>query len=77
MDDAKLPQQWKPGRPLGARNRFSESFIDDVAKAWQENGEGILKIMAVEEPSKFAELCARLCPKRYSPLAYPAGAAAS
>ena len=65
--------QWKPGqsgnpqgRPLGTRNKFSESFVSDVAAVWQDRGHGILEKMAQDEPARFAELCGRLIPKDVS-----------
>jgi hypothetical protein len=65
--------QWKPGqsgnpsgRPLGTRNKFSESFVSDVAAVWADRGRNILENMAQDEPARFAELCGRLIPKDVS-----------
>jgi hypothetical protein len=61
---------WKPGesgnklgRPIGTRNKFSESFVSDIAKTWEKHGSDILEKMAVEESARFAELCGRLIPR--------------
>jgi Family of unknown function (DUF5681) len=66
-------KHWKPGqsgnpvgRPTGARTRFTEAFVGDVAKAWEQHGAGVLEQMAASEPSKFAELCSRLIPRDVS-----------
>jgi hypothetical protein len=64
------PGTWKPGesgnpagRPIGARNKFSELFVRDVAATWAKHGSNILEKMAVDEPARFAELCGRLIPR--------------
>ena len=61
---------WQPGqsgnpngRPVGARGRFSERFVNDIADAWGKYGAAIVEQMATTEPVRFAELCARLIPK--------------
>jgi hypothetical protein len=61
---------WKPGesgnklgRPIGTRNKFSESFVSDVAATWTKHGGDILEKMATDEPARFAELCGRLIPR--------------
>jgi hypothetical protein len=48
------------GKPKGAKNRFSTAFIDDVASAWEENGEKALRILFHEDPGKFVSVCAQL-----------------
>jgi hypothetical protein len=67
------PTKWKPGqsgnlngRPVGARGRFTEQFVSDIAAAWHKHGAGIVEQMASTEPMRFAELCARLVPKDVS-----------
>jgi hypothetical protein len=69
----KRDNRWRPGqsgnpsgRPLGIRNKFSESFVSDVAAVWQDRGRTILEKMAQDEPARFAELCGRLIPKDVS-----------
>src|SRR5262245_47884433 len=44
-DVTRYPNRWKQGqsgnaagRKLGARNRFSEQFMSDVADAWAKHG---------------------------------------
>jgi hypothetical protein len=54
------------GRPKGARNAFSQDFIHDVHKAWQEHGAAALKMTALTEPGRFLQVCASLMPKDVS-----------
>jgi Family of unknown function (DUF5681) len=65
--------QWKPGqsgnlngRPLGTRNKLSETFVRDVSATWEKQGAAILEKMATDEPARFAELCGRLIPRDVS-----------
>ena len=63
MSDAekpKIPGRWQPGqsgniagRPLGSRNKFSETFMRDLAATWAERGGDILDRVAADEPGKF------------------------
>jgi hypothetical protein len=62
--------RWAPGvsgnaagRPIGTRNRFSETFVSDIAATWDKHGAAILDKMAADEPSRFAEMCGRLIPR--------------
>ena len=54
------------GRPIGARGRFSERFIADLATAWEQHGEAALARTAVEYPDRFVGICAHLLPKDVS-----------
>jgi hypothetical protein len=54
------------GRPKGARGRFSESFIADLHRVWEERGIAALEKCAVEEPGTFIRTCASLMPKDIS-----------
>jgi hypothetical protein len=63
-------KHWKPGqsgnpvgRPTGARTRFTDAFVGDVAAAWEKHGAATLEQMAVTEPAKFADLASRLVPR--------------
>jgi hypothetical protein len=62
--------QWKPGqsgnplgRPKGTRNRFSETFVADVAESWDRHGQRVLEHLATLEPARYADLCSRLIPR--------------
>jgi hypothetical protein len=48
-------RMWQPGesgnplgRPIGARGRFSQRFIADLAAAWEQHGEAALARTATE-----------------------------
>lgn len=51
------------GRPKGARSKFSEVFIQDLHRVWEERGIAALEKCAVEEPGVFIRTCASLMPK--------------
>jgi len=51
------------GRPRGARNRLQTQFLEDLLEAWQRDGKAALKVAAVEEPTKFIQICAGLMPR--------------
>jgi Family of unknown function (DUF5681) len=62
--------RWQPGqsgnlagRPIGTRNKFSETFVADIAATWERHGASILERMALRESARFAELCSRLIPR--------------
>jgi hypothetical protein len=46
-------------RPVGARGRFSQRFISDLADAWNEYGATALARTAQEYPDRFVGICAR------------------
>jgi hypothetical protein len=49
-----------PARP---RNRLSHTLIEDLTIAWERDGPDCLRIMAKEEPSKFAQLAFATLPR--------------
>jgi len=51
------------GRPKGARTHLSQKFFDDLAQAWDNSGEQILRDMAANDPSALAKMIAALQPK--------------
>lgn len=51
------------GRPKGARTHLSQKFFDDLAQAWDDNGEQILREMAANDPAALAKMIAALQPK--------------
>jgi len=51
------------GRPLGARTRFSESFMQDVLAEWQEHGRQALIDFREGNAENFVKLMASLLPK--------------
>jgi hypothetical protein len=67
---AQRGRPWQPGqsgnpsgRPIGARQKIAEAIIADIAAEWERSGAQVLQRMAIEEPSKFAQLAAGLVPR--------------
>ncbi len=64
------PHQFQPGqcanptgRPKGARNKLTETFLEDVYAVWQEHGATALETLAEKDPGKLATIVASLLPK--------------
>ena len=51
------------GRPLGARNRLAEAFLEDAYAAWLEHGPQAMETMARDDPSAFVKTMAALMPR--------------
>ena len=51
------------GRPIGARNKVSALFMENVYDQWQKYGIEALKKAAQEEPMQFCKMMAGLVPK--------------
>jgi hypothetical protein len=61
---------WKPGqsgnpagRPLGARARISEKLLADIATVWEEQGEAVLRLLAIDDPASLAKIAYGLLPR--------------
>jgi len=53
------------GRRRGARNRLSTSFLEALAKDFEEHGDGVIKIVRMEEPVNYLRLVASVLPKEF------------
>jgi len=75
-DEVKLQKQnrpahlWKPGqsgnpagRPVGARQKIEESFLESLRKKWAAEGDAIVDRVAMNNPEKILEVMARVLPK--------------
>jgi hypothetical protein len=51
------------GRPLGSRNKLSESFLHDLHQEWQRCGPTVLEKVAKTDPAAFAKLVAGVLPR--------------
>ncbi|MET4372565.1 hypothetical protein ABIA99_005274 [Bradyrhizobium sp. LB12.1] len=51
------------GRPKGSRAKFSESFVADLAKLWEAEGDDILRRLARDEPGTLLRSIVALMPK--------------
>lgn len=52
------------GRPKTARQKLSESFVNDLQDAWKESGKEIIKRMVAEEPAKLLDAIVKIIPKQ-------------
>ena len=51
------------GRPKGARNKFAQAFIKDVADSWKKNGPDVLEKLKKDKPEVYAKIAGGLIPK--------------
>jgi hypothetical protein len=54
------------GRPIGARNKLSQDFIDDFHQVWQEEGINALRNAARRSPARFIQVAASLIPQHFT-----------
>ena len=66
----QYPNRWKPGqsgnpagRPVGARQKIEESFLESLRKKWAAEGDAIVDRVAMNNPEKILEVMARVLPK--------------
>ena len=53
------------GRPMGSRNKLSETFVTDLAELWEEQGSSILQRVADEHPEKLLAAMVQVLPKDF------------
>ena len=53
------------GRPMGSRNKLSETFVTDLAELWDEQGFAILQRVADEHPEKLMAAMVQVLPKDF------------
>lgn len=54
------------GRPLGARVRLGESFLNDVLEVWEAKGRQAIENLMDDRPHDFVRLVSSLLPKNLS-----------
>ena len=61
---------WKPGqsgnplgRPVGARNKLSEDFLNALHEEFQEHGKAAVEKVRLERPMEFLKIIASLVPR--------------
>jgi hypothetical protein len=69
ITEVSRPTLWKPGqsgnlngRPVGARRAFSVGFYRDLAEVFAKHGRAAMEKTAIDQPSVFFGVCARLLP---------------
>jgi hypothetical protein len=53
------------GRQPGTRNRLQGAFIDALAKDFEENGEGVIRIVRAEDPATWLKIIASVLPREW------------
>ena len=63
-------RMWTPGqsgnsagRPIGARGRFSQQFVEDMRASWERHGAAVMDRVAAEYPDRYLGIAAHLVPK--------------
>ena len=51
------------GRPLGARNKLGEAFIEALHESFIEHGATAIQTVIDEKPEQYLKVIASLCPK--------------
>ncbi len=51
------------GRPLGARNRLAETFLEDLYRDWQEHGAQTIETVRANDPGAYLKIVAGLIPR--------------
>ena len=52
-----------PGRPKGARNQFSEDFLQDFHTTWQEGGIDAVRVVMRQKPEAYLAAAVKILPK--------------
>jgi len=61
----EIGNTYSQGRPKGARNKFSQAFIDAVAEDFYEHGAGVIRVLRAEDPAAYVRTCVSLVPKDF------------
>ncbi len=51
------------GRPLGARNRLAETFLEDLYRDWREHGAQTIETVRANDPGAYLKIVAGLIPR--------------
>lgn len=69
-DNRRIGHRWQPGesgnpqgRPKGARQKLSETALQNMLESWGERGPDVLNRLAVSEPGTYAKLAFSIIPK--------------
>lgn len=53
------------GRQHGSRNRLQATFVEELAKDFEEHGPGVIKIVRLERPADYLKIIASVLPKEW------------
>ena len=62
----KVGQSGGPGRPKGARNKFSEDYVEAFAADFEKYGAEVFERVRIEQPAVYLKLAAMLVPKDFN-----------
>jgi hypothetical protein len=69
----KYPNRWTAGvsgnpngRPVGSRQKFSQTFADDFLTVWNESGIEAVRKLAQTNFEAFVAIVARILPKDFA-----------
>ena len=51
------------GRPVGARNRLAETFLEDLYRDWREHGAQTIETVRENDPGAYLKIVAGLAPR--------------
>ena len=54
------------GRPVGAKNRLTSKFLEELCKDFEEFGAGAIRVVRVEKPDVYIRCVASLIPKEFA-----------
>ena len=70
MTKQKPAHLWKPGqsgnpngRPVGAKQRLSEDFVEALLKDFEKHGASAIEACRVEKPEAYLAVISRVLPK--------------
>jgi hypothetical protein len=55
-----------PGRPVGARNKLGEAFIQALHDSFEQHGPDTIETVRVEKPDQYLKVIASLLPKEHT-----------
>jgi hypothetical protein len=53
------------GRPLGSKNKLSESFLDELTKSFKKHGKEAISRVCKDSPGEYLRIIAGLMPKEF------------
>lgn len=54
------------GRPIGARSKFAQHFVEDFAKDWAKHGRKVLETLRENDPSAYSRIACAILPRIFT-----------